>query len=159
MLLLYENQPQVHNMAGSVQTRQHPFAKDPPSPAPSKARPKSGYITSPQGTLSPVNHAHSPAFSPLGGANLTSATTARYRAGSVAQSQSSGTFAPQFIKSEKLQRAGDALEGLEGENDFSGKRYVWLADPNVAFVKGWIVEELEDSRLLVQCDDGSVRAS
>lgn len=48
------------------------------------------------------------------------------------------------------------MKGIEGENDFSGKRYVWLKDPHVAFVKGWVVEELEGGRLLVQCDDGSV---
>lgn len=48
------------------------------------------------------------------------------------------------------------VKGLEGENDFSGKRYVWLKDPQVAFVKGWVVEELGGNRLLVQCDDGSV---
>jgi hypothetical protein len=51
----------------------------------------------------------------------------------------------------------DAVQGIEGENDFSGKRYVWLKDPQVAFVKGWIVEELGGGRILVQCDDGSVR--
>lgn len=48
------------------------------------------------------------------------------------------------------------MKGIEGENDFSGKRYVWLKDPQTAFVKGWVVEELEGGRLLVQCDDGSV---
>ena len=50
----------------------------------------------------------------------------------------------------------DAVDGIEGENDFSGKRYVWLRDPKTAFVKGWIVEELEGDQILVQCDDGSV---
>jgi myosin heavy chain 9/10/11/14 len=33
---------------------------------------------------------------------------------------------------------------------------VWLNDPDVAFVKGWVVEELENNQLLVQCDDGNV---
>lgn len=50
------------------------------------------------------------------------------------------------------------VKGIEGENDFSGKRYVWLKDPQQAFVKGWVVEELGGNRILVQCDDGSVRA-
>jgi len=50
----------------------------------------------------------------------------------------------------------DAVKGIEGENDFSGKRYVWLKDPQTAFVKGWVVEELGGNRILVQCDDGSV---
>ena len=49
------------------------------------------------------------------------------------------------------------MRGIEGENDFSGKRYVWLKDPQTAFVKGWIVEELGNNQVLVQCDDGSVR--
>lgn len=68
----------------------------------------------------------------------------------------SNTFAPSFIKSEEMQRGIDAVKGIEGENDFSGKRYVWLKDPEVAFVKGWIVEERADNRILVQCDDGTV---
>jgi myosin protein heavy chain len=55
-----------------------------------------------------------------------------------------------------MQRGEEAVNGIEGENDFSGKRYVWLKDPQMAFVKGWIVEELEDNQILVQCDDGSV---
>jgi myosin protein heavy chain len=44
---------------------------------------------------------------------------------------------------------------VEGENDFSGKRYVWLRDPTTAFVRGWVVEDLPGGRLLVQCDNGS----
>lgn len=71
--------------------------------------------------------------------------------------QSSNTFAPKFIKTEESQRAGDQVGGIEGENDFSGKRYVWLRDSQSAFIKGWIVEELVGGRLLVQCDDGSQR--
>lgn len=53
-------------------------------------------------------------------------------------------------------RPVDVVRGIEGENDFSGKRYVWLKDPQTAFVKGWVVEEFGGGRLLVQCDDGSV---
>jgi myosin heavy chain 9/10/11/14 len=55
-----------------------------------------------------------------------------------------------------MRRQPDTVKGIEGENDFSGKRYVWLKDPQTAFVKGWIVEDLEDNQILVQCDDGSV---
>ena len=69
---------------------------------------------------------------------------------------SSNTFAPKFIKTEESQRAHDKIGGIEGENDFSGKRYVWLRDPQAAFVRGWIVEELPRDRLRVQCDDESV---
>lgn len=68
----------------------------------------------------------------------------------------SGTFAPSYLKTEDLRRSIDVVKGIEGENDFSGKRYVWLRDPQTAFVKGWVVEELGGGKLLVQCDDGSV---
>lgn len=69
------------------------------------------------------------------------------------------TFAPSFIKTDEMRKPIDVVRGIEGENDFSGKRYVWLKDPQAAFVKGWVVEELDGNRLLVQCDDGSVRNS
>lgn len=146
----------------SARMRNNPFTRDSPSPspAPSRPRPTSEIVTSPHGPLSPSNHARTQSFSPLGSANLAPATANRHRAGSVrthSHSQSTTTFAPQFIKSEDPQSAGEGYGGIEGENDFSGKRYVWLRDPNVAFVKGWVVEELGGSRLLVQCDDGSVR--
>lgn len=69
---------------------------------------------------------------------------------------SSNTFAPSFIKTDEMRRSNDAVKGIEGENDFSGKRYVWLKDPQQAFVKGWVVEELGGNRMLVQADDGAV---
>lgn len=53
-------------------------------------------------------------------------------------------------------RGYDTVKGIEGENDFSGKRYVWLKDAEEAFVKGWVVEERAGGNLLVQVDDGSV---
>lgn len=71
----------------------------------------------------------------------------------------SNTFAPSFIKTEEARRGSDTVKGIEGENDFSGKRYVWLKDPQAAFVKGWVVEELADNKILVQCDDGTVTMS
>ena len=55
-----------------------------------------------------------------------------------------------------MQKGAEAVRGIEGENDFSGKRYVWLKDPNTALVKGWVVEDLDGNQILVQCDDGSV---
>lgn len=67
----------------------------------------------------------------------------------------STTFAPSFIKTEDMRKHADIVKGIEGE-DFSGKKYVWLKDPQTAFVKGWVVEELPENKLLVQCDDGSV---
>lgn len=51
----------------------------------------------------------------------------------------------------------ERVRGIEGENDFSGKRYVWLRDPDTAFVRGWVVEELPGDMLKVQCDNGSQR--
>jgi myosin protein heavy chain len=66
------------------------------------------------------------------------------------------TFAPTFITSEEMQSSELVVRGIEGENDFSGKRYVWLRDPVTAFVRGWVVEELDGDNLLVQCEDGSV---
>lgn len=81
---------------------------------------------------------------------------ARHQQGSKTGTPSSNTFAPSFIKTDEMKRSLQMPNGIEGENDFSGKRYVWLKDPVTAFVKGWIVEELDDSQILVQCDDGSV---
>jgi len=56
-----------------------------------------------------------------------------------------------------MRKPTDIVNGIEGENDFSGKKYVWLKDPQSAFVKGWVVEDLPGGRLLVQCDDGTQR--
>ncbi|KAL8973490.1 MAG: hypothetical protein Q9197_002264 [Variospora fuerteventurae] len=148
--------------AHGARVRNNPFVRDTssPSPAPTKVRPKSEMGTPPQATSSPSSHARTQSFSPLGSIQLGPADTARSRAGSVrthSHNLSTSTFAPQFIKLEKSQRATQESKGIEGENDFSGKRYVWLRDPSVAFVKGWVVEELGGGRLLVQCDDGSQR--
>ena len=55
-----------------------------------------------------------------------------------------------------MQKPMAQVDSIEGENDFSGKKYVWLTDPNTAFVKGLVVEELDNGCLLIQCDDGSV---
>lgn len=44
----------------------------------------------------------------------------------------------------------------EGENDLSGKRYIWMRDDEKAFVKGWVLEELPDGMLRAQCEDGTV---
>ncbi|KAH9218314.1 hypothetical protein DL95DRAFT_385721, partial [Leptodontidium sp. 2 PMI_412] len=106
----------------------------------------------------PQSSGHNRSYSSLAGVASPSYTpVARHRSNSKAVLPSSNTFAPSFIKSEEMQRGVDTVKGIEGENDFSGKRYVWLKDPNTAFVKGWVVEELEDNHILVQCDDGSQR--
>ncbi|KAL8763736.1 MAG: hypothetical protein Q9184_000528 [Pyrenodesmia sp. 2 TL-2023] len=147
---------------GGARVRNNPFARESlsPSPAPSRVRPKSELVTSPQTSSSPNYHTRTQSFSPLGAIHLPPVASSRQRAGSMrnhSHSKSTSTFAPQFIKSEESQGPGEGHEGIERENDFSGKRYVWLRDPNVAFVKGWVVEEFRDGRLSVQCDDGSRR--
>lgn len=81
----------------------------------------------------------------------------RLKATPVRNLNSGGTFAPQFIHNEGMEDARERVRGIEGENDFSGKRYVWLKDPQAAFVRGWVVEELPGGVLRVQCDDDSQR--
>lgn len=73
-----------------------------------------------------------------------------------ASNVSTSTFAPKFIELEEQQRDTERVRGIEGENDFSGKHYVWLKDTQHAFVKGWVVENRPENKLLVQCDDGTV---
>jgi myosin protein heavy chain len=80
----------------------------------------------------------------------------RERSNSAKNIPSSGTFAPSFIKSEELRRGADQIRGIEGDNDFSGNKYVWLRDNEKAFVRGLVLEELEGGRMLVQSDDGDV---
>src|ERR1700733_4422617 len=70
------------------------------------------------------------------------------------RNNNSSTFAPQFIKSPDGRDGEPRVKGIEGENDFSGKRYVWMRDPEKAFVRGWIVEDLDNGHVLVQRDDG-----
>lgn len=144
---------------GSV--RNNPFSRNQsPSPVPgaSNGRPKSMVLTSPlSGSQSPVGtHTRNQSYSSLAGA-----VAPNHNGGTRFRSNSKGggvsnTFAPAFIKTDEMRRGAEPIRGIEGENDFSGKRYVWLKDPEVAFVKGWIVEELGSNQLLVQCDDGSV---
>ena len=143
--------------------RNNPFDRgsSSPSPAPvaSHGRPKPAVISSaPNSSNGPI-HGRTQSFSPLGGPSMASSQSTRNRSNSNRTSQqSSSTFAPTFIKAEQLQRDGEKIGGIEGENDFSGKRYVWLKDPHTAFVRGWVVEELPEGQLLVQCDDGNVRS-
>lgn len=146
---------------GSARWRNNPFDRDSPSPSPgfaaSSSRPKSAIITSPSGTGPLSAHNRNQSFSPPSGSSFAPLQPVMQRSNSTRTThQSSNTFAPKFIKSEESQRGGDMIGGIEGENDFSGKRYVWLRDPQSAFVRGWVVEELGGGRLLVQCDDGSV---
>jgi myosin protein heavy chain len=78
------------------------------------------------------------------------------RNGSIRGGASAGTFAPQFIKPENMDGTNGDVRVVEGENDLSGKRYIWMRDDEKAFVKGWVLEELPDGMLRAQCEDGSV---
>lgn len=144
--------------------RASPFTRNSPSPSPGPTpvsqRPKSTITPSSLGGQS-FGHSRNQSLSHLAGlAPPSKSDTVRLRSNSDRHSMAApgGTFAPQFIKSEEMQDATERVRGIEGENDFSGKRYVWMKDPTTSFVRGWVVEDLEGGRLLVQCDDGSVRS-
>lgn len=153
--------------SNTAQRRNNPFSRtgsQSPGPAPSHSRPKSVVLSSPLAGNQALPHTRNQSFSSLGGIlspnnNSTSNGSIRHRSNSKTVTTTSNTFAPSFIKTEEVRRGQEVIQGIEGENDFSGKRYVWLKDPQTAFVKGWVVEELEDGQLLVQCDDGSVCCS
>ena len=116
-------------------------------------RPKSAIFTSPPTSHEP-SHGRTQSFSPLGNPTAAIQAITRKRSNSSRGiHQSSNTFAPTFIKTEDLL---EKVKGFEGENDFSGQRYVWLRDPDVAFVKGAVVEDLAGGQVRVQCEDGSV---
>lgn len=82
---------------------------------------------------------------------------ARHGRSSSGVKSGAGTFAPQFIKSpEELKTA---VRGIAGESsDFSGRRFVWVRDPEQAFIKGEVLED-NDGQLTVRCPDGSVSGS
>ena len=151
-------------MSGTTATRwrNDPYDRGSPSPSPVAVVPHGRPGPAIIGPASNSNHAsahgRTQSYSPAGGPSMALSQSTRHRSNSNRTSQqSSNTFAPTFIKAEELQRAGEKIGGIEGENDFSGKRYVWLRDPHMTFVKGWVVEEQSRNQLLVQCDDGSVR--
>ena len=100
-----------------------------------------------------MGHTRNTSLSQVSSAILGRSDSTRFRSNSTRNMTPAGTFAPQFIADD----AEDTpiVRGIEGENDFSGKRYVWVRDPKTAFVRGWVVEELEGGRYLVQCDDGT----
>lgn len=131
------------------------FSRHPKSPSPSP-RPKSIAFPTSSNGADKISHGRNSSLShsPIEYWN----SNGRPRSGSSRQiSEATGTFAPQFIKSEELRRGADQIQSMEGDNDFSGKRYVWLKDPEKAFVRGQVIEECEGGVLLVQCEDGSVR--
>ncbi|QIW94525.1 hypothetical protein AMS68_000043 [Peltaster fructicola] len=123
-----------------------------PGPPPGHARSKSS-IMQPMAST-PVSHARNQSSSDVRG-SLTRSDSRRNNP--VRSGTPTGTFAPQFIKQEGLDGSTDRIRGIEGENDFSGKRYVWVRDDENAFVKAWVVEDLNDDMLRVQCENGSQR--
>ncbi|KAL1958711.1 hypothetical protein VTO42DRAFT_4054 [Malbranchea cinnamomea] len=150
----------------SPSRRQNPFTRSsyslspaPQSPPPTAtSRPKSVTFTSPPQQHEKPSHTRNSSFSPLGSTTTNGPFIVRRRSNSArTNNQSSNTFAPEFIKSEELRKGADQIRGLEGDNDFSGKRYVWLKDPEKAFIKGLVLEEKENGKLIVQCDDGEKR--
>jgi myosin protein heavy chain len=143
----------------SGQKRNNPFARtgsQSPGPGSRNERPVSMVIPSPltASQTPPRNQS----FTSLAGTVIPNANhiVSQHRSNSKTSLPASNTFAPSFIKTEEMRQGSEPIKGIEGENDFSGKRYVWLKDADVAFVRGWIVEDLSDNRILCQCDDGSV---
>ena len=143
--------------------RNNPFDRHSQSPSTSpmvsSPRPRSSIIASPHASPSPITHNRNQSFSAFGASGLSPAVAIRERSNSSRSGNAaSNTFAPQFIKDSEPRREDERISRIEGENDFSGRRYVWLQDPKSAFVKGWVIEEVADSRMVVQCEDGSVRS-
>ncbi|RDA84558.1 hypothetical protein CP532_1099 [Ophiocordyceps camponoti-leonardi (nom. inval.)] len=138
---------------GSSQRRNNPFSRAAsPSTTPTPHGRSNSTILS-----TPASHGRSQSSSSIG--NVFGGAPRNYRSDSRSGTPTSSTFAPSFIKTEEdLRRQSQgAVEGIEGENDFSGRRYVWLKDPQQAFIRGWVIEELPDNRLQVQTDDGTQR--
>ncbi|KZM22403.1 ATP binding [Ascochyta rabiei] len=145
----------AHN--GPAHVRNSPFARGSgsaaaPSPGPTPRPLSIGHQPHPH-TEAKMAHARHQSLTHLSSPPL-GRSDSRLRSDSNRSSVPIGTFAPQFISEDSpdMARPGGIVEG---ENDFSGKRYVWLRDPKTAFVRGWVVEHLAGGRLLVQCDDGT----
>ena len=146
---------------GGPRWRNGPFQgreRDPdtpsPGPPPGHARSKSSIMQAPLSPGAPLGHVRNQSVSDLRSGALGRSDSRRN--GSIRGGASPGTFAPQFIKPENMDGANGDVRVVEGENDLSGKRYVWMRDDEKAFVKGWVVEELSDGMLRAQCEDGSV---
>ncbi|KAL4788680.1 hypothetical protein BJX76DRAFT_315404 [Aspergillus varians] len=142
--------------------RASPFSRASPSPSPSsspqtKTRPKSAVLTSVGKFEEPKGHPRN--SSSISHSSLVpfARNANRQRSNSLRNDVASGTFAPEFIKTEDLRRGADQIRGQEGDNDFSGNKYVWLRDSEKAFVKGLVLEEHDGGQLLVQTDDGQQR--
>lgn len=142
--------------------RTNPFNRNSGSPSPvvspHNGRPMSTMAPSTLSSAHALSHQRNQSLTaPTHGSALGRNNSTRLRSNSHRNTTpATGTFAQTFISSEEIQNGTPAISRIEGENDFSGKRYVWLKDQTTAFVRGWVVDELDGGRLLVQCDDGSV---
>jgi len=67
------------------------------------------------------------------------------------RSDSTGTFTSKFINALSAKNSG-STESARDLAEFSGKRWVWLKDDRLAFVKGWVTED-NGATLQVRCDD------
>ncbi|KAI9657430.1 MAG: hypothetical protein M1821_003112 [Bathelium mastoideum] len=142
--------------------RNSPFSRSSPSPSPAppitQGRPKSMVLQS-ASDLPHLGHARSGSSSLVHevGSIVTSQSKRVRSSSNRGTTLSPGTFTPQFIKAEDAQTDTERVRGIEGENDFSGKRYVWLRDDKIAFVKAWILEDRSGNKVLCQLEDGSQR--
>lgn len=140
--------------------RANPFGRKSPSGSPGpqsgSARPKSAVLASQSKFEAPKGHWRNSASVAQLTPTPLSPQGERDRSNSLRNNATTGTFAPEFIKSEELRRGADQIRGLEGDNDFSGNKYVWLRDPEKAFVRGLVLDEDDGGRLLVETDDGDV---
>lgn len=66
---------------------------------------------------------------------------------------STGTFTPRFIHSLNAKETWSA-DVARDIAEFSGKRWVWVKDDQLAFAKGWVVDD-NGSTLTVRCEDES----
>ena len=141
-------------LSGS-QRRANPFTRPPVSPSstPKHARAKSAAVGPPSNRGELGGHSLNNSSSQI---TPVEPSFLHERTGPSKNNAPSGTFAPDFIKTEELRRGADQIRGLEGDNDFSGNKYVWLKDPKKAFVSGLVLEQHENGKLLVQLDDGEV---
>ncbi|KAK3722942.1 class II myosin [Vermiconidia calcicola] len=114
-------------------------------------------MQSPMSPISPISHSRNQSLTDFGMPGSGRSNSSLGRSGSVRSSTPAGTFAPKFIEQESVDGAGERVRGIEGENDLTGKRYVWLRHPEKAFVKGEVLEELQNGMLKVLCDDGTLR--
>ena len=121
------------------------------------SRSKSNFPQPTQMSSTPGTHARNKSLADLNLSGFNKNEMLRSKVASLKNNAPGATFAPRFINNEDMDNSRETPLGIEGENDFSGKRYVWLRDSQTAFIRGWIVDELPAGMLKVQCDDGSQR--